>query len=862
MQEQRDTMVRWHAQPADEVASRLGVRPETGLNAEEAATRLTRSGPNRLRPAKTEPFIEEFFEELREPMILLLLGTGVLYGLWGGLEDALTILLVTAILVTVEVLNEQRAARAIASLHRLTEPRALVRRSGSPQEVDSEQVVPGDVLLLVAGKRVVADARLVEARGLAMDESTLTGESVPADKQLTPMGPDTPLAERADMVYAGTSVARGRGTAIVVATAASTELGRIAGLARDVKPPKTPLQQDMNDLSRTLVWLALALSALVPALGLLAGQPLSLMVLTGLSLAFATIPEELPIIITMVLALGGYRLSRQKAIARDLRAVETLGTVTVIATDKTGTLTENRMAVAELTPPSAAPELLRLGLLAGAAPIVAGDADGVGDPMDLAMLRAASESGQMVDRTALAAAVDREYAFDNSRRMASVVYRENDGNRLAARGAPEAILGRSHSVWVEGRSLPLTDAGREALLAQVAALAAAGERVIAVAERQLPDGGGDQDEAEHDLTFVGLVAFADPPRPEAEAAIAATRQAGIRTIMITGDHPLTAHAIAAQVGLDGAGGVVTGAEIDTLSDADLAATLRRVSVFARATAEHKLRIVQALIASGERVAVTGDGTNDAPALAAADIGVAMGETGTDVARETGDIILADDNFATIVRAIEQGRMLFANLTKGVRYYLSCKVALIAATLLPVLLGVPVPFAPVQIILMELFMDLAASAAFVAEPAEAGLMLRPPRDPRKRFMDRAMVASIVTAAAGLFAAVTVAYLATWYSGAGLATAQTMAFVTWLAGHVLLAANMRSEREPLLRLGLLSNRVMLVWAAATAVFVLVVTGVPAMRAAVGTTALAGGQWLLALVVAVVGTFWMEVRRLARG
>jgi Ca2+-transporting ATPase len=360
------------------------------------------------------------------------------------------------------------------------------------------------------------------------------------------------------------------------------------------------------------------------------------------------------------------------------------------------------------------------------------------------------------------------------------------------------------------------------------------------------------------LIFLGLIGLADPARPEAREAIDACRRAGIRPIMITGDHPLTARAIARQVGMGGDGALLTGSELDALSEEELTEAVGGVSLYARTTPEHKLRIVRALQERGERVAVTGDGINDAPALVAADIGVAMGETGTDVAREAGDLVLADDNFRTIVRAVDEGRVLFANLTKGVRYYLACKVALVLATLLPMLLGIPVPFAPIQIILMELFMDLAAAATFVVEPSEGDLMQRPPRDPQARFMDRGMLTSILTSSVGLFGAVSVTYLGAWYSGAGQATAQTVAFVTWLLGHVLLALNMRSERQPLLKLGLFSNGVMVAWGAAALIFVLAATLLTPLYPILKTTSLNGAQWVLIVAAVVVGTFWHEVRK----
>jgi Ca2+-transporting ATPase len=380
-----------------------------------------------------------------------------------------------------------------------------------------------------------------------------------------------------------------------------------------------------------------------------------------------------------------------------------------------------------------------------------------------------------------------------------------------------------------------------------------------LAERTLPDENCAQGIVESELTFVGLVGLQDPPRPQVRDAIATCRRAGVRAIMITGDHPLTAKAIGYQVGLDGHQKVVTGPELDQLSDAALKDVVKHTTIYARTTAEHKLRIVQALQASGERVAVTGDGVNDAPALSAADIGVAMGETGTDVAREAGAMVLADDNFITIVHAVEEWRLIYENLKKGVRYYLTCKLALVLINLLPMLLLVPVPFAPVQIILMELFMDLMAAASFVAEKAEADLLDQKPRDPRARFMDKAMILSIVTSSLGLFAAVTAAYLFTWYGTQDQTISQTVAFFAWLIGHVLLAFNIRSERQPLFQLGLASNRMMLVWGVAVAVFLILVSLIPGARHLMKITTLSAAQWFMILSAPFIGTFWIEIKKI---
>jgi Ca2+-transporting ATPase len=849
----------WHSMTPNEIESLFGTNSSTGLDESTVKPRLAQFGPNRLAEAKQETIWQVFLEEIREPMILLLLGTGILYAVWGSIGDALTILGVILLLVGAEVFNEYRAKKAIAGLSQLSEPTATVRRDGQDVELPVEEIVPGDLILLQAGRRVPADARLLESYSLAADEASLTGESVPVEKDAHLLLPDkTALAERRNMLYAGTTITRGRSTAIVVATGMHTELGQVVGIARAVRQPPTPLQQAMRDLSRVLVWFALGFSVLVPLLGvLLAGQPLRLMLLTGLSLAFSIIPEELPIIITMVLALGAYRLARQHAIVKRLQAVETLGAVTTIATDKTGTLTENRMQVNRFSPTQLERTLLELGTLCNSA--IEGEKTDVGDPLEVALLRAARAANVDVDALRRKYVLRDEFTFDTTRKRMSVVF-ERDGQAwVIVKGAPEAVLAQCTHLRGEGQAQPLMEADRTHALDVATQMAGEGQRVLAFAEKVVPLKPMSQDEAEADLTFVGLVGLLDPPRPEVKAALATSRRAGIRTIMVTGDHPLTARTIAEQIGLDGNMRVLTGPELDTLSDDALREDVSQVSIYARTTPADKLRIVQALQKQGERVAVTGDGINDAPALAAADIGIAMGETGTDVAREAADIVLADDNFTTIVSAIREGRVLFANLKKGVRYYLACKVALVSAVLLPVLLRVPVPFAPIQIILMELFMDLAASAAFANEPAEADVMHEPPRNPKARFMDGPMVASIFSAGAGLFAAVSVAYLVTWYSSGGnLVRAQTVAFVAWLLGHVFLAINLRSEREPLSRLGFFSNRLMMLWAVAAIAVVLFATLVPEVQNLLKTTTLSGQDWLLVLIATVIGTFWIEIRK----
>lgn len=849
-----------HALSIEETLANFQVEPQSGLPISEVERRASEYGPNRIVVRQKKSLVRELTEKLREePMIALLLVTGVLYALWGELSDAITILVVILVLWIAEEFNEERSKDAIAALSKLSEPNAALRRAGQYMEVPVEEIVPGDVVLLQAGRRVPADARLLEAYSLAVDESSLTGESTPVEKEADLVFPaETPLSERRNRVFSGTLVTRGRATAVITATGNRTEIGRLASLAQEARAPRTSLQRAMDELSKTLVWFALGFSVLVPVLGvLIAHQPFQQMLLTGLTLAFATIPEEMPIIITMVLALGAFRLSKQKAIVRRLQAVETLGTVTVIATDKTGTLTENRMEVAHLEPQGNQRQMLQAAVLCNSA-ILDGEQIS-GDPLEMGLLRFARANGVDPERVRSQYPILEEFSFDNRRKRMSVVV-EREGKPWAlVKGAPEVVLPLSTRRLSDDKEVEMRDPDRNAILARVAELAGQGMRVIALTKRVLPAGPISQEQAESDLTFLGSIGLADPVRPEARASILQMQRAGIRTLMITGDHPLTAGSVAHQVGLDGKASLVTGAELDRFSDEELKATIHGTSVFARTTPEHKLRIVRALQASGERVLVTGDGTNDAPALSAADIGVAMGETGTDVAREAAGMVLADDNYATIVNAVREGRLLYENLRKGVRYYLACKVALILTNLLPVLLGAPVPFAPVQIILMELFMDLAASATFVAEPAEADLLSRRPRDPRAKFMDRSMLSGIFGGGIGLFVAVVMTYLLTWYGSRNLALAQTVAFFSWLIGHVLLAINMRSERQPLFQLGLLGNRPMLIWIAAVTIFLLAAGFVPPIQLALKTVPLRGGWIPLILGFTILGTFWQEVIKL---
>ncbi|MGB7723800.1 MAG: HAD-IC family P-type ATPase, partial [Bryobacteraceae bacterium] len=547
--------------PADAISARLGVDPASGLNDEVAHNRFLVFGPNRLSRQKQQTVWDIFLEEIREPMIVLLLITGVLYGIWGEFEDTLTIFFVILALVSAEVLNERRAKQAIGALIKLSEPTSPVIRGGQHREIPAEQIVAGDVIVIEAGRRIPADARLTEAYGLAVDESALTGESVAVEKTSDLVLPETtPLSERRNLVFAGTTAVRGRGAAVVVAIGMNTEVGRVARLAREAEAPRTPLQKAMKELSQSLAWLAIGFSVLIPLLGWEFGrQPLRQMILTGLALAFSVIPEELPIIITMVLALGGYRLSKRHAIVKRLQAVETLGAVTVIATDKTGTLTENRIEVSRVDPEKLRCKILEIGVFCNDA-----FGTGQGDPLETALLRSAGEEGIDVAALRRSGHLLHDFTFDNARKRMSVVYERDGESWVAVKGAPEAVLPLCRSRWDAAGSRQLSEADRQTALATAAQMANEGLRVVALAEKGVQGSALSQDKAESDLTFAGLVAFSDPPRPDVPQAIAACRTAGIRPLMITGDHPLTAKAIAAQIGLDGERRLLTGADLDAM----------------------------------------------------------------------------------------------------------------------------------------------------------------------------------------------------------------------------------------------------------------------------------------------------------
>ncbi len=784
-----------------------------GLDDAEAARRLTAGGPNALRLRRGPGLLSLVLSQLRDTMILVLLCAAVLTVVIGDLRDTTVILVVIAVNTALGVVQQRRAERAVAALATLSAPAAHVVRDGVVRSVSSGDVVVGDVVRLEAGDLVPADARLVQGAGLQVDESALTGESVPVLKDVDPVaGPDAPVAERTSMVHAGTVVTAGRGTAVVTATAMSTQVGRIAELLDAHAEPLTPLQRRLATFGRQVAAAAVVLCVLVLVLGLVRGQSLEAMLLTAVSLAVAAVPESLPAVVALSLALSAQRMATQHAIVRTLPAVEALGSVTVIASDKTGTLTEGVMAVRALWTPRASvtvggqgydptgpavertsdgdglDQLLRAVVLCNDARLVAPTQPDhpwtvVGDPTEGALLAAAGRAG--VERHEIRRQWPRtdEEPFDAQRARMTTVHRTPDGGVLVVcKGAPEVVLDPG-PLLADGQ-----DTTRSAAAAAAHRFAEQGLRVLAVAVGAPDQQPASARTAERDLVLVGLVAMQDPPRPSAAASVAECRRAGIVPIMITGDHPSTAAAIASSIGILGEGHrVVTGRDLPNA----LVDGVESVRVYARTAPEQKLDIVQAWRSAGHVVAMTGDGVNDAPALRHADVGVAMGRSGTEVARQAADVVLADDQFATIVSAVGEGRRVYDNIRRFLLYGLAGGTAEVLLMLVGPFFGLLVPLLPAQILWVNLLTHGLPGVALGAERAEPQSMGRPPRDPAEGVLDGGLWQRVL-ALAVLVAGVTLA-LGVLAQDAGRPW-QTMVFVALAAQQLLIVLTLRSQTAP--------------------------------------------------------------------
>ncbi len=911
-----------HRLPAEAVGEHLETDLEHGLTAEQVAERLARFGYNELPEEAPTPLWKRFLEQFKSFLVIILLvAAAISLGIAifkpeGGKEeyiDAAAILAIVILNAVLGVVQESRAETALRALREMAAPNARVIRDGHVQNVPARELVPGDIVLLEAGNYVPADLRLAEAANLRIEEAALTGESVPVEKRAGEvLDEDVPLGDRANCAFMGTVVSYGRGNGVVVATGTHTQLGLIAEMLRSYEVEPTPLQRKLDQLGRWLGIVSLVVCGIIFALGLLRQQDLLEMFLTAVSLAIAAVPEGLPAVVTICLALGTQRMLRRHALIRNLPAVETLGSATVICSDKTGTLTQNEMTVVkvwaegkaynvegrgyqpwgeifgghqpvDLKKEGGLTGVLLAGLLCNDARLEKVEREGeevryrmVGDPTEGALVVLAAKAGLWREKVEAALPRVHEIPFDSVRKRMTTIHRWADGGSevrlpfLAAspdmafiKGAPDLLLERCTHLLQDGQVRPLQEPERQAILEVMDGMAGDALRVLAFACRPLEEVPAhlSPEEVEGDLIFLGLAGMIDPPRPEVRQAIRTARQAGIKTIMITGDHKRTAMAIANDLhmftpGLKG----LTGEELDTLSEEKFLELAPIVDVYARVSPEHKVRIVDALKARGHIVAMTGDGVNDAPALKRADIGVAMGITGTDVAKEAADMVLTDDNYASIVAAVEEGRVIFANIRKFVYYLLSCNVGEILIVLVATVLSLPaLPFLPIHLLMLNLVTDGFPALALGMEPAEPGMMKRPPRPPEEPIINREMWWGTATQGALIATATLIAFALGlhWFEG-DITNAQTFAFATLVVSELLRALTARSERAALWELGLLSNRTML-WAIATSLLVLVaIIYLPFLQPVFHTEPLAAKEWALLLPLSLIPMVGAEVRK----
>ena len=956
-----DFSVTWHALSAEEVLSSLGTQIEQGLTAEEAEKRQAQYGLNQLVEAPRTTFLKMVIDQLNNFVIILLIVAAVVSALLGEWIDAGAILSIVVLNAVLGVIQESRAEQALAALKKLAAPEAQVLRSGHRISVPARELVPGDIVYLEAGNFVPADIRLLEAVNLRAEEAALTGESVPVQKNATiSLDRDIPLGDRKNTVFMGTVVNYGRGRGVVTSTGMHTQLGMIATMLQSVEEENTPLQQRLDQLGKILGYGALAVCGLVFLVGLIRalgsmGFAELFTTATGLeevvdlfmiavSLAIAAVPEGLPAVVTISLALGMREMVHRHALIRRLSSVETLGSATVICSDKTGTLTQNEMTVTKLWVDGqfvdvtgtgyrpqgefmvdgkavnlhqypAAMTALWLGVLNNDAQLeVTPSEEGgdpvyriIGDPTEGSIIVAAAKAGLGLEQLIAAFPRENEIPFDSTRKRMVTMHLINDPRSeitpatlyhhaqqytIAVKGAPDVVLNlcNRYQHISDDQALPLDEAARARILAANDTMTQGALRVLGVAYRAIPalPEEVDNDDLERDLIFVGLIGMIDPARTEVRPALETARGAGIRTIMITGDYPNTAKAIAESIHLLSPGHqVLTGAQLNEMTDAELQHEVQHTDVFARVSPEHKMRIVDALRANDEVVAMTGDGVNDAPAIKASDIGVAMGITGTDVAKETADMVLTDDNYASIVSAVEQGRIIYANIRKFVFFLLSSNVAEIMIIFLATLAGVPTPLTAIQLLWLNLLTDGAPALALAMEKGDPDVMERAPRPKKEPIINKSMrlgigiqtimqTGAVLTAfAIGLIwelqhtAGITIPdgmnpiwfliQFNDWAHVADVKTAETMAFVTLSLCELFRAYTVRSERASVFRLGLFSNKYMQYAVALSIVLMLLVVNVPFLQTVFNTHFLSWDKWLMVVGLALLPAIAEEFTKL---
>jgi P-type Ca2+ transporter type 2C len=899
-----------HTLQAEAVLSQLDTNSDRGLDDGQVEQRRARYGYNELEQAPPTPLWQRVVRQFSDLVIWILIAAAVISGALGEWIDAIAILAIVLLNGAIGFFQEERAERSLEALQKLSSPNAKALRTGQLASLPARELVPGDVIELEAGDYVSADARVVRSFGLRSQEAALTGESTPVDKQAEKaLAAEAPLAERTNMVYMGTVISAGKARCVVTEIGMQTELGRIAGMLEHKEREPTPLQRRLAELGRILIVVCLLIVSAIFALQILRDGKFVEALLTAVSLAVAAVPEGLPAVVTICLALGLQRMVKRHALIRKLPSVETLGSVTVICSDKTGTLTRNEMTVLEVVAggrhydvsgvgyggegefrerkaqsasaeraapavdPASQPDLLRaltIGAWCNNAQLLDENDQNseriIGDPTEAALLVAARKAGlPSVDSARHDRAIEYEIPFDSARKEMSVVVREPEtGHVLYTKGAPEVILEHCISEWRDGQAVELSDPRRQELLELNAQMASRALRVLAVAFRPDPPPRGDNEDLETQLIFAGLMGMLDPPREEARQAVARCRAAGIRPVMITGDHPSTAEAVARELGMlqDGRR-VVAGADVEHMTDEQLQQDVEHIGVFARATAEHKLRIIRAWKSRGQVVAMTGDGVNDAPAVHAADIGIAMGITGTDVTKEASDMVLTDDNFASIVSAVEEGRGIFDNIRKVLQFLLACNFGEILLMFISSLLGWPLPLLPVQLLWINLVTDGLPALALSLEKPEPGIMERPPRPAKESILSWEVGLSIL--AQGLLVAIValVAFGVSYRSSGGdAAYARSVTFCVVVFDELFRALAARSQKYTLWQLGAFSNRYLILAIVTSAALQIGIVLLPLTQQLFKLSPNLLDEWLFVLLMALIPVTAVEIFKLIRG
>lgn len=873
-----------HSKSIKQVLEDFNTHAENGLKEQEVKKLTEKYGENKLQEKKGKTLAGMILDQFKDVLIIILIIAAIISIVLGEYVDGSFIIAIVILNAVLGVSQENRASNALKALKEMAAPVAKVIRDGKLVKLPSSALVPGDLIVLEAGDYIPADARLIESVNLKIDESALTGESVPVEKDSDAfIDEESPLGDRENMAFMSTIVTYGRGKAIVTSTGMKTEIGHIANMINEVEESATPLQKKLSAFGKILGIVCLAVCAIIFVLGIMRGEDVLTIFMTAVSLAVAAIPEGLPAVVTVVLALGMQRMVKRDAILKKLAAVETLGSTTVICTDKTGTLTQNKMVVTKVFDAlniwdvngvgystdgqitckdgnyssEALEKIMQVSVLCNDAKVIREKKDIIGDPTEGALVVLGAKGGYPQEELNKNYPRIDEYPFDSARKLMSTIHQRSDSRVMYTKGAPDVILSKCTHINLNGEVTPLTDEHRQKIDETNAKFANDALRVLGFAYKLVDEGVNIQEE-EDNLIFLGLTGMMDPPREEAKEAVKLCKRAGIRVVMITGDHKTTASAIARDIGIiDDATEALSGSEIDTLSDAEFAEKVKHVSVFARVSPEHKVKIVRAIKSHGEVAAMTGDGVNDAPALKQADIGIAMGITGTDVAKEAADMVLTDDNFASIVDAVEEGRVIYSNIRKFVGFLLSCNFGELLLIFVSMLIGWSAPLVPIQILWINLVTDSFPAFALGVEAKESGVMDQKPRDPNAPITDRPMLIaigfqSIALAVAGLIA---------FYLGlkhGGVEFGQTYCFITVIVGELLRAYSARSEDHYLFQMKPFSNKYLNLSVGVSIILLFLIVYVPFLQPIFSTVTVPLADLWVTLALALLPFFAGEISK----